>query len=53
MKGAFYTGEYRNIFKELGFTETEIEKKLEEAYQTIFYGPKEERFYHEFGDDMA
>ncbi len=53
MKGAFYTGEYRNIFKELGFTETEIEKKLEDAYQTIFYGPKEERFYHEFGDDMA
>jgi oligosaccharide reducing-end xylanase len=53
VKGAFYTGEYRNIFKELGFTETEIEKKLEDAYQTIFYGPKEERFYHEFGDDMA
>lgn len=53
MEGAFYTGEYRNIFKELGFTETEIERKLEDAYQTIFYGSKEERFYHELGDDMA
>ena len=53
MKGAFYTGEYRNIFKESGFTETEIEKKLEDAYQTIFYGPKEERFYHELDDGMA
>jgi oligosaccharide reducing-end xylanase len=53
VRGAFYTGEYRNIFKELGFTETEIEKKVEQAYQTIFYGSKEERFYHELGDDMA
>ena len=53
MKGAFNTGEYRNLFKEFGYEENVIEQKLEDAYQTIFYGPEEERFYHEIGDDMA
>ena len=53
MKGAFYTGEYRNVFKELGYKEDDINKKLEDAYQTIFYGLEGERFYHEVGDDMA
>lgn len=53
MKGSFYTGEYRNLFKELGYKEEDINKKVEEAYQTIFYGPDDERFYHEVGDDMA
>ncbi|NLL00925.1 MAG: xylanase [Clostridiales bacterium] len=53
MKGAFYTGEYRNLFKELGYKEEDIQKKIDDAYQTIFYGPEDERFYHEIGDDMA
>ena len=53
MKGAFYTGQYRNLFKEYGFNESEIEQRLEDAYQTIFYGPEGERFYHEVGEDMA
>lgn len=53
MQGAFYTGQYRNLFKEFGYDEKEIEKKLEDAYQTIFYGSEDERFYHEVGDDMA
>ena len=53
MQGAFYTGKYRNLFKELGYKEEDIKKKLNDAYQTIFYGPEDERFYHELGDDMA
>ncbi len=53
MKGAYYTNEYRNLFLELGYDEKAIEQKLEDAYQTIFYGPEEERFYHEMGEDMA
>ena len=52
-KGAFYTGEYRNVFKEYGYDEKEINQKIEDAFQTIFYGPEDERFYHEIGDDMA
>ena len=46
-KGAFYTGEYRNVFKEYGYDEKEINQKIEDAFQTIFYGPEDERFYHE------
>ena len=46
MRGAFYTGEYRNIFKEFGYSEKEIEKKIDEAYKTIFYGSDDEKLYH-------
>lgn len=53
MKGAFYTDEYRNLFKDFGYDENAIEQKLENAYKTIFYGPADERFYHEVGSDMA
>ncbi|MHB8131690.1 MAG: glycosyl hydrolase family 8 [Mobilitalea sp.] len=53
MKGAFYTGEYRNLFKEFGYDEKAIDQKLEDAFQTVFYGPDEERFYHEIGEDRG
>lgn len=53
MEGAFYTGIYRNYLKEFGYEEDKINQKFEDAYHTIFYGPEEERFYHEVGDDMA
>lgn len=53
MKGAYYTGEYRNLFKEFGYKDEDIQKKLDDVYQTIFYGPEDERFYHEVGDNMA
>lgn len=52
MKGAYYTGEYRNLFKEFGYDEAAIEQKLENAYKTIFYS-ETEGFYHELGSDMA
>ena len=53
MKGAFYTGEYRNVFAELGYSKEEIDQKLKDAFQTVFYGPDGERFYFEAGDDMG
>ena len=43
---------YRNVFKEIGKSEEDINKKLEEAFQTFFYD-KEERIYHEAGSDMG
>ena len=52
-KGAFYTGQYRNVFLELGYSQEEIDARVEEAFQTMFYGSEEERIYHEVGDDMA
>ena len=51
--GAVYTGKYRNLFKELGYSDAEIDKKVESAWQKLFYGNDEERIYYPVGDDMA
>lgn len=53
MAGAYQTGIYRNVLKECGYEETAITERLEQAFETIFYGTEAERFYHEAGDDMA
>ena len=53
MAGAVLTGKYRNVFKECGYSEDEITQRVEQTFETIFYGKEEERFYHEVGDDMA
>ena len=47
MAGAYKTGKYRNIFKEYGYPEEEIQKRVEDTFNTIFYGNDDERFYHE------
>ena len=52
MKGAFYTGQYRNVFAELGHSQEEIDQKLKDAFHTVFYGPDDEKFYFEAGNDM-
>ena len=51
--GAVYTGNYRNMFKELGYSETEINAKVDNAWQKFFYGTEEERIYYPVGEDMA
>lgn len=51
--GAFHTGQYRNLFLESGKTSREIEERLEEIWNTFFYGPEEERIYHPAGEDMG
>lgn len=53
MKGAFYTGEYRNVFAELGIAQEEIDQRIEETFQTMYYGNEEERIYHPVGEDMG
>ena len=50
--GAYESGKYRNIFKEIGKTDVEIENKIKEAVQVFFYD-EEERIYHEAGEDMG
>ena len=49
---AYKTGEYRNLFKEIGKTEEEINAKIKEAVNTFFYD-ENERIYHELGEDMG
>lgn len=51
--GAAYTGNYRNMFKELGHTEEEINAKVENAWQKFFYGTEDEKIYYPVGEDMA
>lgn len=52
-EGAFYTKKYRNVFKELGFSEEEINKKVEAAFNEMFYGEEDKRIYHTSGEDMG
>ena len=53
MQGAFAAKEYRNLFAQCGYSQADIDRKVEEAFQTIFYGPEDQRFYHPAGEDMG
>ncbi|MDA3817802.1 MAG: glycosyl hydrolase family 8, partial [Prolixibacteraceae bacterium] len=50
-KGARETGKYRNVFREAGYSQDEIDAKLAKAYYDVFEGP--DRVYFEVGDSMA
>lgn len=52
-EGAAYTGNYRNLFKEYGYSEDEINEKVESTWEKLFYGNDDERLYYPVGDDMA
>lgn len=53
-QGAFYTDQYRNLFQEAGYTEAQVNQRLEDLWHTYFEGDLEnERLYYEVGDDMA
>lgn len=45
--------QYRNLFKETGIPEAEVEMRLEEVKQFFFYGSEDERVYFSAEDDMA
>ncbi len=53
-QGAYYTGEYRNLFLEAGYTQEQIDQRLDDLWHTYFEGDEDnERLYYEVGDDMA
>jgi oligosaccharide reducing-end xylanase len=43
--------QYRNLFKEAGYSQTEIDKKLAKAYYDVFEGPN--KVYFEEGDSLG
>lgn len=45
--------ESRNLLKELGIPEKEIERKISETFNTMFYGNEHERIYHPVAPDMG
>ncbi|OYP34206.1 oligosaccharide reducing-end xylanase [Lachnotalea glycerini] len=53
MQGAYDTGIYRNVLLEYGYTIREIEDKLNQAFEMLFYGTAKERIYHTAGDDRG
>lgn len=53
-QGAYYSGVYRNMFKELlNKTDTEVNNKVNAAFQHFFYGSSNQKLYYEVGSDMA
>jgi oligosaccharide reducing-end xylanase len=50
-KTSYHTGAYRNIFLEAGYSQADIDKKIEKAYYDIFEGPT--KVYFEVGDSMG
>jgi endo-1,4-beta-D-glucanase Y len=53
-QGAYFTGVYRNMFKELlNKSDAEINTKVNNAFQQIFYGNSSQQLYYPVGQDMA
>jgi endo-1,4-beta-D-glucanase Y len=50
-KGALETNRYRNIFVEMGYSEKQVDKKLKEVFNDVFYGPH--KVYFEVGDSLG
>lgn len=51
VKSEFKTPQYRNLFKEAGYSQVEIDQKLAKAYYDIFEGPN--HVYFEEGDSLG
>ncbi len=50
-KGGFETGQYRNLFVEMGYAPAAVDAKLKEVFNDVFRGPN--KVYFEVGDDMG
>ncbi|MBQ5576851.1 MAG: glycoside hydrolase, partial [Bacteroidales bacterium] len=50
-KGAFETGEYRNVFSEAGYSQKDIDAKVDGIFNDVFFGKN--RIYFEVGDTMG
>ena len=50
-KGAFETREYRNVFVEAGYSPKEVDAKVNEVFEEVFFGP--DKVYFEVEDSLA
>ncbi|MCM1491341.1 MAG: glycosyl hydrolase family 8 [Muribaculum sp.] len=50
-EGAFKTGKYRNLFAEVGYSQKDVDARLDTIFQSLFYG--KDRVYFEVGDSMG
>lgn len=51
-KGAYYTRQYPDLFGEMGISKEQVNKKINETFNTMFFDP-EERIYFEMGENMG
>ncbi|MDT8715915.1 xylanase [Clostridium sp. 19966] len=51
-KGAFYSGKYINLFEEIGISQDEVDKKIKDTFNAMFFDP-EEKIYFEMGKDKG
>lgn len=49
--GGMATGKYRNLFAEYGYKQSDIDAKVQEAFDDVFTGPN--KVYFEVGDSMG
>lgn len=50
-KGAFETQKYRNVFVDMGYAKKDVDDKVQEVFNEVFYGPN--KVYFEVDDSMA
>lgn len=50
-QGGMETGKYRNLLAEMGYSQEEIDKKVQDAFDGIFFGPN--KVYFEVEDSLA
>jgi len=51
-KGAFYSGDYQNLLKQYGYSEKEIEVKINKTWDSLFFAD-DLKFYHQTDENMA
>ena len=51
--GSYTSGIYRNLFKEAGYTDAQIQAKIDAAWNQLFYGNNQQKVYYTSGSDMA
>lgn len=52
--GAFASGNYRNLFREMGLGEAEVQARLDAYWSQLFYGgDADQRLYYPVGTDAA
>jgi oligosaccharide reducing-end xylanase len=44
---------YRNVFAELGIPEGDVNRRIDETWSTMFYGPDDQRLFFPVGDDLG
>lgn len=47
------SGSYRNLFKEWGKTDAEIDAKVNDAFNQLFYGTDSQKIYYEMASDSS